>query len=161
MTWTSRKVRSSQRQVCHRTVPTHVLVRTTRARIVCLRNDYKALMSKIEAGLHTHHASIRSSSGSTALDPSHESREGPSSTIRTPHAPEAPFAKVNSVAAGSPANDAGLRAGDKIRAFGTANWMNHEKLSKVAEVVQQSEGVCSKSFAQGSSLTILPAQCHC
>ena len=54
---------------------------------------------------------------------------------------ETPFAKVNSVVEGSPAYTAGLRAGDRIRAFGAANWMNHEKLTKVAEVVQRSEGV--------------------
>lgn len=55
--------------------------------------------------------------------------------------PETPFAKVNSVVEGSPADIAGLKAGDRIRRFGTANWMNHEKLAKVAEVVQGSEGV--------------------
>ena len=55
---------------------------------------------------------------------------------------EAAFAKVNSVVAGSPADEAGLKAGDKLRSFGTVNWMNHEKLSKVAEVVQRNEGVC-------------------
>lgn len=54
---------------------------------------------------------------------------------------ETPFAKVNSVVAGSPADQAGLRAGDTIRSFGGINWMNHERLTKVAEVVQQNEGV--------------------
>lgn len=42
---------------------------------------------------------------------------------------------------GSPAEDAGLRVGDQITKFGNVNWMNHEKLSKVAETVQGSEGV--------------------
>jgi 26S proteasome non-ATPase regulatory subunit 9 len=55
--------------------------------------------------------------------------------------PEIPFAKVNSVVAHSPAEEAGLKAGDMIRRFGNVNWMNHEKLSKVAETVQRHEGV--------------------
>lgn len=54
---------------------------------------------------------------------------------------EAPFARVNRLVEGSPAEDAGLRVGDKIRRFGNVDWMNHEKLSKVAETVQSNEGV--------------------
>jgi len=54
---------------------------------------------------------------------------------------DTPFAKVNSVERGSPADDAGLEAGDRIRRFGHVNWINHEKLSKVAEVVQRNQGV--------------------
>lgn len=110
------------------------LVRTTRARIIHLRNDYKGLMSRIEVGLHAHHASIQSSTT--------PSTSGPSQRIdNQPRPLEAPFAKVNSVISGSPADDAGLRAGDRIRSFGDANLMNHEKLSRVGLVVQGSEGV--------------------
>jgi 26S proteasome non-ATPase regulatory subunit 9 len=55
-----------------------------------------------------------------------------------------PFARVNSVVAGSPAADSGLQAQDLITRFGSATWLNHDKLSKVAEVVSQNEGVrCS------------------
>lgn len=54
---------------------------------------------------------------------------------------DTPFAKVNSVVPGSPADDAGLKAGDRIRKFGDVNWLNHEKLSKVAEIVQRNQGV--------------------
>jgi 26S proteasome non-ATPase regulatory subunit 9 len=53
-----------------------------------------------------------------------------------------PFAKVNSVVAGSPADQAGLRVHDLVTRFGNATWLNHDKLSKVAEVVSQNEGVC-------------------
>lgn len=52
-----------------------------------------------------------------------------------------PFAIVNSVVPASPADEAGLKAGDKIRKFGSADWINHEKLSKVADIVQRHEGV--------------------
>ncbi|MCJ1257143.1 putative 26S proteasome regulatory subunit [Lignoscripta atroalba] len=115
-------------------------IRTTRARIIHLRNDYKGLMSRIEAGLHAHHASVRdvapipASSSSQVASTTSGNSSTDSSLIETP------FAKVNSVVAGSPADDAGLRAGDGIRRFGNVNWINHEKLSKVAEAVQRNEG---------------------
>ncbi|KAI4267781.1 MAG: hypothetical protein LQ337_008186 [Flavoplaca oasis] len=109
------------------------VVRTTRARIIRLRNDYKRLMSRIEDGLHNHHAQARSLSTSQPASAPHAPTTSASSL-------EAPFAKVNSVVAGSPAEDAGLKAGDKIRRFGDVDWINHEKLSKVAETVQRNEG---------------------
>ncbi|CAO1605392.1 putative 26S proteasome regulatory subunit [Xanthoria calcicola] len=109
-------------------------IRTTRARIIRLRNDYKGLMSRIEEGLHNHHAQARSLPALQADSASHTAATSASSL-------EAPFAKVNSVVAGSPAEDAGLRTGDKIRRFGDVDWINHEKLSKVAETVQRNEGV--------------------
>ncbi|KAL8853565.1 MAG: hypothetical protein Q9221_001551 [Calogaya cf. arnoldii] len=108
-------------------------IRTTRARIIRLRNDYKSLMSRIEDGLHDHHAQARSI-------PAQQSGSASQARAATASSLEAPFAKVNSVVAGSPAEDAGLRAGDKIRRFGDVDWINHEKLSKVAEMVQRNEG---------------------
>lgn len=65
---------------------------------------------------------------------------------------ETPFAKVNSVTDGSPAHQAGLKAGDGIRAFGHVNWMNHENLTKVAEVVQRNEGVRFLLFCKAHML---------
>lgn len=113
-------------------------VRVTRARIIHLRNDWKELMDKIEQGLHQHHADLKVAAAqeteNTETDATTSSSSGP------PPAPEAPFAKVNSVEAASPANEAGLKAGDLIRRFGTAIWSNHERLRKVGEVVQQNTG---------------------
>ena len=131
-------------------------VRTTRSRIIYLKNDFKALMSRIEAGLHAHHASVQhdaslmhasntAAGGSSSLTAASSSNVLPTTVI------EAPFAKVNSVVAGSPAEEAGLRAGDEIRRFGSVNWMNHEKLNKIAETVQHNEGVnaeCSCLFTR-------------
>ncbi|KAL8628287.1 hypothetical protein Q9189_006014 [Teloschistes chrysophthalmus] len=116
-------------------------IRTTRARIIRLRNDYKALMSKIEDGLHSHHAQARS----LAAVPSPLASQNRPTAAADSDQPrssslEAPFAKVNSVVAGSPAEEAGMKAGDKIRKFGNVDWINHEKLSKVAETVQRNEG---------------------
>lgn len=115
-------------------------VRTTRSRIIHLRNDYKGLMSRIEAGLHAHHASAQHDA--SLLNASSTGAGNPSaSTVLPAGIIETPFAKVNSVVGGSPAEYAGLRAGDEIRRFGSVNWTNHEKLSKIAETVQRSEGV--------------------
>ena len=102
-------------------------------------------MSRIESGLHAHHASMKDSAAVQAADlpqPATASTSSSSSTGASPASLiEAPFAKVNSVVSGSPADEAGLRAGDAIRRFGTVNIFNHEKLAKVAETVQRNEGV--------------------
>ena len=60
-----------------------------------------------------------------------------------------PFAKVDDVSASSPAADAGLKVGDRITRFGTVDWLNHENLRKVAEVVSQNQGVCSDCLIPG------------
>ena len=51
------------------------------------------------------------------------------------------FARVNSVVSSSPAEQAGLKAGDLIRNFGYANRENNDGLKRVAECVQGNEGV--------------------
>jgi len=111
-------------------------VRTTRARIIYLRNDYKELMGIIEKHLHEHFASLE------------EGAEGPAASFETselrdsiPETLDQPFAKVNSVVENSPAETAGLRSGDLIRNFGYVNRGNHDNLRKVAECVQGNEGV--------------------
>jgi len=117
-------------------------IRTTRARIIRLRNDYKSLMSQIEAGLHAHHASAAqltaSSTSVTSLSRVSDISRNPSMAV-SEHI-GVPFAKVNSVVTGSPADGAGLKAGDEITQFGNIDWMNHEKLAKVADTVQRNQG---------------------
>lgn len=136
MTLTSPKVCSSSTR-CNRLDANNITVRTTRARIIHLRNDYKALMSKIEVGLHEHHAQYRA-----ANPPASSSTQAAgNSEITAPGVLDTPFAKVNSVVDGSPADQAGLKVRDSIRNFGNINFMNHEKLSKVAETVQRNQGV--------------------
>lgn len=96
-------------------------------------------MANVEKHLHEHFAS---------LDEGNESNLPSGSTV-PPVLPDSdadgldkPFAKVNSVAAGSPADRAGLKQGDEIRNFGYVNETNHDNLKKVAECVQGNEGVC-------------------
>lgn len=128
------------------------LVRTTRARIIRLRNDHKGLMLKCEEGLHAFHASMRDASPetisrfrleTTAASPPHTS----SSEVY-----QVPFAKVDTVVSGSPAEEAGLKAGDLIRSFGILNGRNHEKLGKIAELVGKSEGVKTAHFREEDAL---------
>ena len=97
-------------------------------------------MSKIELGLHEHHASYQASNPAPASGSS-QGESTSSSAAASPESIGTPFARVNSVAPGSPADHAGLKAGDRIRRFGDVNWLNHEKLSKVAETVQRNQGV--------------------
>ncbi|KAF1809618.1 hypothetical protein P152DRAFT_461305 [Eremomyces bilateralis CBS 781.70] len=135
-------------------------IRTTRVRIIHLRNDYKELMGRIEKGLHAHHAAIRERGAQDASTTSGLSASSPAGISES--SLEAPFAKVNSVADGSPAHTAGLRAGDKITNFGIVDWTNHERLSKVAEVVQQNEGrplvVKGIRGVSGMTFTLTPRQ---
>ena len=115
------------------------LVRTTRARIIYLRNDYKDLLKVIDKFLESHFAGLadQEESASTALV---------DAPIRTaiPEALDQPFAKVNSVVGNSPAATAGLQPGDLIRNFGYVNFANHDGLKKVAECVQGNEGVSNQ-----------------
>jgi len=113
-------------------------VRTTRARIIHIRNDYKALMSRIEAAVQTQFAEAASR---PQIPTSVATPTEASSSTQSRNTASTPFAKVNSVVAGSPAEEAGLWAQDLVVRFGSATWLNHDKLSKVAEVVSQNEGV--------------------
>lgn len=95
-------------------------------------------MTAIEKYLHEHFANIQDGdeAPSAAGD---ELRILPDSHSEQL---DEPFAKVNTVAANSPAQQAGLQAGDEIRNFGYVNRSNHDGLKKVAECVQGNEGVC-------------------
>ncbi|KAH7270199.1 uncharacterized protein BKA55DRAFT_550866 [Fusarium redolens] len=112
-------------------------IRTTRARIIRLRNDYTSLMTWIEKFLHEHFASLDENEPAPVASSSNSQRILPDS-VSTPL--DLPFAKVNTVAAGSPAETAGLKPGDEIRNFGYVNQANHDNLRKVAECVQGNEG---------------------
>lgn len=109
-------------------------------------------MDKIEQRLHAHFAHFQETGAAPAPEPSDTVPRIslPADVMRAEPTPtpsssagleETPFAKVNSVASGSPAAQAGLKAGDKIRNFGSVNWMDHENLTKIAQTVQQNEGV--------------------
>lgn len=113
-------------------------IRTTRSRIIHLKNDYKDLMNAIEKHLHEHFASLQDAGDAVPVANNTNRAAMMGDTI--PETLEVPFAKVNSVVAGSPAETAGLKAGDEIRNFGYVNRGNHDGLRRVAECVQGNEG---------------------
>jgi 26S proteasome non-ATPase regulatory subunit 9 len=118
-------------------------IRTTRARIVRLKNDYKTVMAKLEVAVHDHFAAGKSAESlppASSAPSEHAGAAGQApSTQPVSLAIEPPFARVNTVVENSPADTAGLRAGDKVTRFGYVDWTNHERLGKVAHVVQQNE----------------------
>ncbi|OLN94241.1 26S proteasome non-ATPase regulatory subunit 9, partial [Colletotrichum chlorophyti] len=92
------------------------VLRTTRARVIHLRNDYNDLMATIEKHIHEHFASLQD--GDDLEVPPAGRNSGILSDHSTTQSLEQPFAKVNSVVPGSPADSAGLKAQDEIRNFG-------------------------------------------
>ncbi|KAL2890076.1 26S proteasome non-ATPase regulatory subunit 9 [Ceratocystis lukuohia] len=112
-------------------------IRTTRSRIIHLRNDYKDIMARIETCIHEHFAGLKNNSATNV-----DAGEGQETAPLRDYVPEElmpPFAKVNTVVNGGPADHAGLRPGDQIRNFGYVNVRNHDGLKKVAECVQGNE----------------------
>ena len=117
-------------------------IRTTRARIIRLKNDHKALMKKLEVAVEERFAAGKTeevSNGTHRRAPEVQSADASATTSTSVMEP--PFAKVNTVAPRSPAALAGLIPGDRVTRFGSANFTNHERLSRVAQVVQQNENV--------------------
>ena len=106
-------------------------------------------MANIEKHLHEHFASL-GDSDAMPVPAASANQTGPLRDAQAEILDEA-FAKVNTVAADSPAERAGLKPGDEIRNFGYVNKSNHDGLKKVAECVQGNEGV---SLLQRSVLRI-------
>lgn len=100
-------------------------------------------MKKIEEGLHRYHATLASLSDNSPLTVG-SAQQGRGSSAESPR--ERAFAKVNSVVPDSPAATAGLQTGDMVLCFGSVNWLNHDKLSKVAEEVSSNEGVSQRAL---------------
>lgn len=120
-------------------------IRTARARIIHLRNDYKDLMARIEKHIHEHFASLAEGATDAEVPAAAAATTASSSAelALRDYVPERlgdPFAKINTVAPGSPAASAGLQPGDLIRNFGYVDAANHDQLKKVAECVQASAG---------------------
>ena len=104
-------------------------------------------MDHIEKALHVHFANQSGSEATITESGQQVSRRSTDdvqlSTNNVSELPQEtrPFAKVNSIVSGSPADQAGLLPGDEVVKFGDINWLNHEKLSQVARLVHTHEGV--------------------
>ena len=126
-------------------------IRHARHKIICLRNDHKALMNKIEEGLHKVHAMARdqteSSTAATAND-----------IVDTTDLE--PFLRVNLVSPDSPAELAGIHVEDLILAFGSIDYRNFKSLKDIGTLVQNSRyktiNVNIKRGSSTLSLTLTP-----
>jgi 26S proteasome non-ATPase regulatory subunit 9 len=102
-------------------------------------------MARIEIAVQEQFASLASEP--TTTFPTRPAVTPPAREATAPE-PETPFATIDDITAHSPAELAGLKIGDKIVRFGLVNWLNHERLRKVAQVVSQNEGVCRYIYYQ-------------
>lgn len=111
-------------------------------------------MSVIEKHIHEHFANLAVEG--PAQEEANTEAPHTSRILQPPPTPilTAPFAKVNTVAAGSPAESAGLKAGDEIRNFGYVNHTNHDGLRRVGECVQGNEGVSLDDLVTNHTLTL-------
>ncbi|KAF7398953.1 hypothetical protein HZH66_006850 [Vespula vulgaris] len=125
-------------------------VRHTRHRIICLTNDHKALMKKIEEGLHK----VHSLSGNQIQE-----AIATTSDIEEPFSTE-PFLRVNLVSPSSPAEVAGIQVDDLIIEFGSINYGNFKTLKDIATLVEHSRyKSLDIKLKRGSSilaLTLIP-----
>ncbi|KAH9179110.1 hypothetical protein EDB89DRAFT_2111322 [Lactarius sanguifluus] len=125
-------------------------VRHARVRIIELRNDLTALMDEIAKTLETIY--------SRSLTPPMEGRGDGTTVMGTEAAPSEPlpFARVNGVAPGSPAADAGLQREDLVVKFGE---LRHPQpnLQGLAAVVAENENKVIRVLVQRSATEGLTA----
>ncbi|KII90614.1 hypothetical protein PLICRDRAFT_106449 [Plicaturopsis crispa FD-325 SS-3] len=114
-------------------------VRGARVRIIELRNDLEALTVEIGRALENiYNPALVAGAASTSSD----SPVGAPPTVEgEPEGDLKPFAKVNGVAPGSPAADAGLQREDLVLKFGhlTSTSFSASALQPLAELVNGSE----------------------
>ncbi|KAK6635301.1 hypothetical protein RUM44_000552 [Polyplax serrata] len=123
-------------------------VRHARHDIICLQNDHKAIMKKIEEGIHLLH----SQSSQTA--------PGSSICLKKDNEIYYPIAKVSFVEPDSPAYLAGLQEDDFILTYGTINYKNFKSLQDIGDLTQHSIGrkiqVTVRRFGVLERLTLVP-----
>ncbi|XP_012216644.1 26S proteasome non-ATPase regulatory subunit 9 isoform X2 [Linepithema humile] len=123
-------------------------VRHTRHKIICLSNDHKALMKKIEEGLYKVHA----------LSGTSQTQQPVSNIL---HSEETemlePFLKVNLVSPDSPAENAGIQVDDLILEFGSIHCRNFKSLADIGKLVENSRyKTVNVKIKRGSNTIILP-----
>ena len=127
-----------------------VVIRQSRQRVICLRNDHKALMKDIEAELVCIHQRARET-GTLSTSASQGNVASASNSVQSmeldhdeasrPQPPPRHFARIAQVASGSPADTAGLQPNDLLIRFGSITCDNFQKLQDVASIVSHSKDV--------------------
>lgn len=113
-------------------------VRQSRQRVNCLRNDHIVVMKCIETKLHQIHAEARENFSQEKV--SKISENSTEVGFGTENLHDLVFAKIVLVSSNSPAQDAGLKNGDLIIAFGSVNKRNFTDISDIAGIVKHSQG---------------------
>jgi 26S proteasome non-ATPase regulatory subunit 9 len=129
-------------------------VRQKRHRVSCLQTDHKRIMASIEEALANSGESAKATSSSTKketeagtesmFDVISQSKPAlvPMGTtvFKTEQMLADAFALVNEVAAGGPAEEAGLLVNDLLVKVGDIDHQNHRNLAAVGQLIQSSEG---------------------
>lgn len=113
-------------------------IRDARHQINCLQNDLNTLVKEISAGLEQHFSELKMTEDMGSLSqPSALATTSTSSpeAITLPLNKE-PFAVVDAVTDGSPAQEAGLQAKDELLEFGSLNIKNFQNLQQFADIAQ-------------------------
>ncbi|XP_031833835.1 26S proteasome non-ATPase regulatory subunit 9 [Nomia melanderi] len=126
-------------------------VRHARHKIICFRNDHKALMAKIEEGLHKVHALAGNQAESSSTATINDIED----VVQLE-----PFLRVNLVSPGSPAEIAGIQLDDLILEFGSIDFRNFKSLKDIGTLVQNSRykkiGVKIKRGSDILALILIP-----
>jgi hypothetical protein len=119
-------------------------------------------MKQIETGLHAHHAATAAASEKEAEMAAAAAAERiasgsslTSAVVTSTAEVTTPFAKINSVEPGSPAEEAGLKRGDYLKKFGGVNALNHDGLRALAKEVGGNDGVCYRTFFFAAAVFVL------
>ena len=134
-----------------------VQVRKARHYIVCLQNDHKAIMQRIENGLAEYHAQM------AAMETSEQETSTSMNNFSPLPAVELePFAAVDLISRTSPAETAGLKLGDVLIKFGSITKSNFTGLNAIGEVVRHSVGksinITVKRNEQKIHLVLVPQE---
>ncbi|XP_011881654.1 PREDICTED: 26S proteasome non-ATPase regulatory subunit 9 [Vollenhovia emeryi] len=123
--------------------------RHTRHKIICLTNDHKDLMRKIEEGLHRVHALVGSSIAGQLLPDVPDNQEAEVESLE-------PFLRVNLVSPGSPAETAGIQVEDLILEFGSVHYRNFKSLTDIGKLVENSRyKTVNVKIRRGSNVIVL------
>ncbi|XP_032664670.1 26S proteasome non-ATPase regulatory subunit 9 [Odontomachus brunneus] len=125
-------------------------VRRARHDVICLTNDHKALMTKIEEGLHKVHTLMKASDvQQAAIDVIDDTNSCETETSE-------PFLRVNLVSPGSPAESAGLQVGDLILEFGSIRYRNFKTLTDIKRLAENSKfRAINVKIKRKSDITVL------
>jgi len=150
-------------------VSTILYARECRNKLARLQTDYRLLMEEIEKFLVLIHSQAEKNSSTISSPRTYstlsnmkqeqiQSTRGINPTLKNSPILEAenlsaPFARVDEVAIGSPAEQAHLCVDDLIISFGSITALDNNRLKLIGELVQSSEGITLTVIVQRKDST--------